>query len=363
MSLRLLHSWLLAFATAAVLAHSGVPSTSGSLALVRIAAAAIAVIVAMRFAVLAAWSHELAIGSRARAHRQALGGMPAPQDPRTAGRPRTRAPAQSITVTPSASTARTSVMDPFSIPPLAALLEGAYHLLAGLTGLLHPIAAASSSALAVLLVTAIVRALLVRVGISQMKAEGTRRRLHPQLLELQQRHRQDPVMLQRKSAELYRAENSSPFAGILPALAQAPVLSVVYTLFVRTSIDGHANALLDQHLLSAPLGASFLQVLVGESASVLVYLAVFAVRAPVAVISRRIALNLQLVDPAAPASAATVARTLSWLPFVTIVFAGIVPSAAALYLTASATWTLGERMLLRRWYRAAPSEGGIRSLR
>jgi hypothetical protein len=98
MGMRLLHAWLLASASAAVLAYSGVPSAPGSMALVGIAAVAIAVIVAMRCAVLAVGSHELAIGSRARAHRHALGRMPAPQHPRTAGRPRSRAPAQSITV-------------------------------------------------------------------------------------------------------------------------------------------------------------------------------------------------------------------------------------------------------------------------
>gem|GEM_PF-3551920 len=64
-----------------------------------VAAVAIAVIVATRFAVLAVGSRELVIGSSARQHRHALGRMPAPQHPRTAGRPRTRAPTQSITVT------------------------------------------------------------------------------------------------------------------------------------------------------------------------------------------------------------------------------------------------------------------------
>ncbi|MHC5795639.1 hypothetical protein ACVXZ4_05715 [Lacisediminihabitans sp. FW035] len=96
--MRLVHAWLLASATAALLAYSGVPSAPGTLAVVGIAAAAIAVIVAMRFAVLAVGCLELAIGCRARAHRQVLGRMPAPQHPRTSGRPRTRAPAQSITV-------------------------------------------------------------------------------------------------------------------------------------------------------------------------------------------------------------------------------------------------------------------------
>ena len=97
-SMRFLHAWLLASVTAAVLVHSGVPTDPFSIVFVSIAAA-IAALVAVRFAVLAVRYRELAIGARARAHRQALGRMPAPQHPRTAGRPRPRAPALSIPVT------------------------------------------------------------------------------------------------------------------------------------------------------------------------------------------------------------------------------------------------------------------------
>jgi len=245
-------------------------------------------------------------------------------------------------------------VDPFSFPPLTAVLEAAYRFVEGLAALLQPIAGASSAALAILVITAIVRVLLVPVGASQVQAEGTRRRLYPQILALQRRHKADPVTLQRKTAELYRAENTSQFAGILPALAQAPVLSVVYTLFVRNSIGGHANSLLAQQLFAAPLGGSFVHLLAGGGVGILVFLVLFCVLAGVAWTSRHIALRLQLVDTEAPASAVTVARALSWLPFVTIVFAAVVPLAAALYLAASATWTLGERMLLRRWYWRGP---------
>ena len=98
-SMRFLHAWLLASASAAVLVHSGVPTDPFSIVLVSIAAAAIAAVVAVRFAVLAVRYRELPIGARARAHRQALGRVPAPQHPRTAGRPRPRAPAKSIPVT------------------------------------------------------------------------------------------------------------------------------------------------------------------------------------------------------------------------------------------------------------------------
>ena len=245
-------------------------------------------------------------------------------------------------------------MDPFLFPPIAAVLESAYRFVEGLAALLQPIAGASSAALAILVITALVRILLLPVGVSQVKAEGTRRRLYPQILALQRRHRKDPVTLQQRMAELYRAENTSQFAGILPALAQAPVLSVVYTLFVRNSIDGHANALLAQQLFAAPLGGSFVHLFAGGSVGILVYLALFCVLAGVAWTSRRIALRLQLVDTEAPASAARITQALSWLPFLTIVFTAVVPLAAAMYLAASATWTLGERMLVRRWYWRGP---------
>jgi YidC/Oxa1 family membrane protein insertase len=45
------------------------------------------------------------------------------------------------------------------------------------------------------------------------------------------------------------------------------------------------------------------------------------------------------------------------LPFATVVFAGIAPLAAALYLLSSAAWTLLERAALRRILGRAPASG------
>src|SRR6478752_5306396 len=114
-------------------------------------------------------------------------------------------------------------MDLFAFPPLAALLDAAY----------GPLAGPSAAALAVVLVTLLVRALLIPVGISQAKAEQTRARLAPKLRELQRRHKKNPERLQKEMMALYKAENTSPFAGMLPVLAQAPVVGILYTLFLR----------------------------------------------------------------------------------------------------------------------------------
>lgn len=99
-------------------------------------------------------------------------------------------------------------MDIFAFPSLATLLDAAYGALTGLSDLLTPLAGASAAALAVMLVTLLVRALLIPVGISQAKAEQTRTRLAPKLRELQRRHKKNPERLQKETMALYRAENT-----------------------------------------------------------------------------------------------------------------------------------------------------------
>ena len=76
-------------------------------------------------------------------------------------------------------------MDLYAFPPIAALLDGAYAVLMALAALLEPVIGIASAAAAVVLVTLLVRAALIPVGVSQAKAEQTRARLAPKLAALQ----------------------------------------------------------------------------------------------------------------------------------------------------------------------------------
>jgi YidC/Oxa1 family membrane protein insertase len=261
------------------------------------------------------------------------------------------------------------------LPPVAAVLDGAHALLMHLAALLGPLAGASSAAAAIVLVTLLVRAALIPVGISQAKAERTRARLAPRLAELRRRHASDPERLQRETMALYADEGASPFAGCLPMLIQAPIVAVIYALFVLPTIAGHPNALLEQTLLGVPLGSS----LAGSIASgaltpeaLLVFGVVIASIALVGELTRR-AFRPQAAATAAPAgrngtqqSAATdataavlgsaaVLRVMGLLQFVTAAIAAFVPLAAALYLLVTVTWTLGQRFVLRRVYPLPPA--------
>ena len=240
-------------------------------------------------------------------------------------------------------------MDPFSFAPIAALFNVAYVAVETLAALFAPVAGTAAAAIAIVALTILVRSALIPVGVSQVKAEWTRRRLAPKLKELQRRYATNPPLLQQKTLELYKRENVSMFAGVLPALAQAPVLSLVYALFLRTTVDGQANALLTEHLFGTPLGGSFAHLVASGALwpGLGTFGLLFAIMAATAWISRRIALRLAM--PGATSGAGG-AGLLSWLPFASVIFAAFVPLAATLYLATTTLWTLIERALLRRRY-------------
>lgn len=254
-------------------------------------------------------------------------------------------------------------MDIFAFPSLATLLDAAYGALTGLSDLLTPLAGASAAALAVMLVTLLVRALLIPVGISQAKAEQTRARLAPKLRELQRRHKKNPERLQKETMALYRAENTSPFAGMLPVLAQAPVVGILYTLFLRPEIAGHANELLAHDLFGAPLGTSLIAALFGGTATAatfLVFGVLLAVMIAAAEVTRRMFRPTPVDADDSPLNSPVMLRVVSAMHYMTAVFAAFVPLAAALYPTVTVVWTLVQRIILRRRF-PLPAQGVSRA--
>ncbi|WP_349862731.1 YidC/Oxa1 family membrane protein insertase [Leifsonia sp. WHRI 6310E] len=238
-------------------------------------------------------------------------------------------------------------MDLFSWPPVAALLDAAYRLVTGLSAAAEPIAGTAAGVVAIVVLTMLVRALLLPVGVSQVRAEYTRRRLAPQIAALQKKHGANREKLAEATMELYRSERTSPFAGMLPLLVQIPVISLVYAVFTHPMIAGHANELLGERAFGAPLGTSFVG-LTGAGPvwpAIAVYLGVLLLIAVVTTVSRRV---LALPQAEGSASPTGMVRALSFLPYVTVVFAAFVPLAAAVYILTSTTWTVAERWLLRR---------------
>lgn len=240
-------------------------------------------------------------------------------------------------------------MNLYEFAPIAALLEGASALLTGLTGLLDPLAGASAAALAVVLATLGVRLVLTVLTRSQVRAELHRERLAPQLRALQQRYAKRPEVLQTKMMALYKDNGTSPFAGMLPALAQSPVLLVVYGVFTHPLIGGEPNALLGQSFAGAELGGTLLNDPSGWPVHVLLLVAI----AGVAALHRLVALRRMRDAAVGGAPIGGLQRALTWMPFAVVLVAAFVPLAAALYLAVGTAFTLVERLVWRRVLRGA----------
>jgi YidC/Oxa1 family membrane protein insertase len=243
-------------------------------------------------------------------------------------------------------------MDLSTLPPIAVVLGGLQSLVTTLGVLVEPVAGESAAALGVVLLTLLVRLVLVPVGVSQVRAEIARRRLAPAIADLTRRIT-DPEARSKALMALYASEKVSPLAGCLPTLAQAPVLTAVYSLFAHSQIAGHANTLLTHTLGGAALGANLFVTLGTGLSAVWPYPVLLVLLAIVVELSRRA--TLRFTGPATVATAGPgqealpgTAGMLRWLPFVSVLFAAFAPLAAALYLVTSAAWTLGERTVLRR---------------
>lgn len=239
-------------------------------------------------------------------------------------------------------------MDLFTLPPLALLLDLATRALLALTTLLDPLAGTAAATLAVVVVTLAARLALIPVGVSQARAEQTRARLAPRLRALRERWGRTPERLQRETMRLYRDEGTSPLAGCLPVLAQAPVVGLLYAVFLHPTVGGQANPLLAHELLGVPLGRSLIGAFstgTTDAATLAVIGTLVAVVALVAEATRRPLRPAP--DPTAPAWMTGMVGTLH---FTTAVVAAFVPVAAALYLAVTTVWTLARRLLLRRRY-------------
>ncbi|SHN47341.1 membrane protein insertase YidC [Cryptosporangium aurantiacum] len=210
----------------------------------------------------------------------------------------------------------------------------AYSVVESASTLLSPLFGGAATAAAIVLATALVRLLLIPLTFRQIAVERRRARLAPQVTTLRGKHRDDPLQAATEVAALYRAEGVGALPTLLPLLVQAPFFLTLYSLFTASTVDGAPNALLGHALGGVPLGDHWRDgALLGVHGLVFaVVLGLFVVTATVT--ARRLR---RLGQPA----------WLSYIPFVSVVFAATVPLAAALYLLTSTIWTTLENVLLR----------------
>ncbi len=179
-------------------------------------------------------------------------------------------------------------------------------------GVAHSVVAGfASPAVGIIVFTVAVRLLISPLTFLQVRAERRRAALAPQVAELREKHRDDPLALAAETLALHRAAGAGPIVGLLPALAQAPFFMVMFRVSAGVAVGG---------------GLWVSALLVGLAAG----LAWWSSRR-----MRRTAV------PPAP-------RWLTYLPYLTVPAVLILPAAGGVYLVTSAAWTALEHAIWRR---------------
>jgi YidC/Oxa1 family membrane protein insertase len=243
-------------------------------------------------------------------------------------------------------------MSPFAL--LNPAINAAYHAVYGVAAALAPVVGDTGAALAIVLFTLAIRLLMHPLARAQSRAaaqaQRSRAALAPELAKLRRRFRNDPARLNRATVELYRKHGVSPFAGLLPALAQLPVFAVMYRLFAERTIGGHSNLLLAHGLAGVPLGSS-LRGTLADGHVLLTRLAVFVVLiAALVAIARWSSAQVKAANERAAAAGEPnpVGGVGRWLPYASVLTAVFVPLATGLYVATTTLWTVAERAFLAR---------------
>jgi YidC/Oxa1 family membrane protein insertase len=186
------------------------------------------------------------------------------------------------------------------------------------------------------LFTLAVRLVLLPLNVRQARTTKIRERLAPKLRELQKRHARNPERLSKEMSALYTKEGSSPFAGLMPMLAQLPFMWLMYR------VATHPTALAGHDLFGAPLGQQVASVIANfglVSTPVLVFVLVIALIAAVAWLSaRKITVTEEQPE--------LLRKVAPLLPYGSVLAVLVLPLAAGLYLLVSTAWAVSERAVL-----------------
>lgn len=230
----------------------------------------------------------------------------------------------------------------YTLGPIAAAINLLSAVLAVITAMLTPFTGALAAGLAIVGLTVAVRLLLLPLGVAQVRAEKQRARIAPRLAEISKRYGKNPERMVAEQRRVYAEAGTSPLAGCLPGLVQIPLVVALYGLFIGAGPG--EEPLLAHTFAGVELGATPAAGAEGLLVSP-VFAALLLLLALVAWANRRyVVLPVMKDNPAQPPALAA----LSYLQFATVAVAVFVPLAAGIYLLASTSWALAEKVVLRR---------------
>ncbi len=212
-----------------------------------------------------------------------------------------------------------------------------------------------SWALAIVGLTATIRALLIPLFVRQIKASRNMQLLQPKVKELQKKYGHDRQRLSQETMKLYQESGTNPFASCLPLILQAPVFIALFRV-LDNAAHGNEKGLLthaqaDSLANATWLGAKLADRFIDASSWHVQVLCAFLV---VCMTATTFTTQRQLMRKNMPESALSgpYAQQQKLLLYVLpIAFAGggiFFPIGVLLYWTTSNLWTMGQQFYVIR---------------
>ncbi len=99
-----------------------------------------------------------------------------------------------------------------------------------------------SYGIAIILLTVVIKLGLYPLTMKQINSMKEMAKIQPLIKELQQKYKNDPQELNKKTMELYKEHGVNPFGGCLPMLIQLPILWILFRV-LNTYNFGHTKFL------------------------------------------------------------------------------------------------------------------------
>ncbi len=99
--------------------------------------------------------------------------------------------------------------------------------------------------LAIIFITILIKLALFPLTQKQMKSMRAMQEIQPEVKYLQEKFKEEPEILQKRTMELYKEKGVSPFGGCLPLLLQMPIFIAFYQSLIKFdfAVAEHASFL------------------------------------------------------------------------------------------------------------------------
>ncbi|MEK7124995.1 MAG: YidC/Oxa1 family membrane protein insertase [Patescibacteria group bacterium] len=198
--------------------------------------------------------------------------------------------------------------------------------------------------LAIIALTLIIRGLLLPLSLATARSQRVMQKLNPRIQELREKFKQDQAGQSAAMMALYRQEKVNPLSGCLPLLIQLPVIIALYQAFLAGFKPENLNL-----LYSFVPRPEFINTLSFGIITITAQSPLLAVGAGIAqFLQAKITMTAQTTSPQPEMAAALNAQMVYIFPIMVVVIGWNLPAGLTLYWIATALFSIGEQLYLRK---------------